>query len=42
MTNFDSSTTADKSYGAVGESTFQFGGGQKAELPITITYVEQR
>ncbi|CAK9096654.1 Uncharacterized protein (Fragment) [Durusdinium trenchii] len=42
VTNFDSSTQADKSYGAVGESTFQFGGGQKAELPITVTYVEQR
>ena len=42
VTNFDSSTTADKSYGSVGESTFQFGGGQKAELPITVTYVEQR
>jgi len=42
VTNFDSSTSADKSYGAVGESTFQFGGGQKAELPITVTYVEQR
>ena len=42
VTNFAASTTADKSYGAVGESTFEFGGGQKAELPITITYVEQR
>mmetsp|Transcript_6545 Transcript_6545/g.7161 ORF Transcript_6545/g.7161 Transcript_6545/m.7161 type:complete len:213 (+) Transcript_6545:84-722(+) len=38
----DKSRQADKSYGAVGEATFKFGGGQKAELPITIQYVEQR
>ena len=35
VTNFDSSTQADKSYGAVGESTFQFGGGQKARGVFT-------
>ena len=39
-TDFKSSTSADKSYGAVGESTFKFGGGKKAELPITIGYQE--
>uniref|UniRef100_A0A7S2JJV3 PDZ domain-containing protein n=1 Tax=Zooxanthella nutricula TaxID=1333877 RepID=A0A7S2JJV3_9DINO len=38
----DKSRTADTSYGAVGESTFKFGQGNKAELPITVQYVEQR
>eukprot|EP00440_Ansanella_granifera_P022952 gb/GFBE01024929.1/.p1 GENE.gb/GFBE01024929.1/~~gb/GFBE01024929.1/.p1 ORF type:complete len:212 (+),score=66.15 gb/GFBE01024929.1/:1-636(+) len=32
----------DKSYGPVGEGSFKFGGGNKAELPITIQYQEQR
>eukprot|EP00403_Amphidinium_massartii_P010280 CAMPEP_0178418544 /NCGR_PEP_ID=MMETSP0689_2-20121128/25142_1 /TAXON_ID=160604 /ORGANISM="Amphidinium massartii, Strain CS-259" /LENGTH=211 /DNA_ID=CAMNT_0020039939 /DNA_START=65 /DNA_END=700 /DNA_ORIENTATION=+ len=41
-TDFSESTTADKSYGPVGEGTFTFGGGNIAELPITITYQEQR
>mmetsp|Transcript_71057 Transcript_71057/g.170226 ORF Transcript_71057/g.170226 Transcript_71057/m.170226 type:complete len:212 (+) Transcript_71057:83-718(+) len=41
-TDFTESTTADKSYGPVGEGTFTFGGGNKAELPITIQYQEQR
>eukprot|EP00930_Biecheleria_cincta_P044287 TRINITY_DN3040_c0_g2_i1.p2 TRINITY_DN3040_c0_g2~~TRINITY_DN3040_c0_g2_i1.p2 ORF type:complete len:204 (+),score=31.26 TRINITY_DN3040_c0_g2_i1:73-684(+) len=31
-----------KSYGAVGKSTFKFGAGNHAELPITVQYVEQR
>jgi len=34
----DFSKAGSKSYGGVGESTFKFGGGNKAELPITITY----
>mmetsp|Transcript_17146 Transcript_17146/g.30942 ORF Transcript_17146/g.30942 Transcript_17146/m.30942 type:complete len:211 (+) Transcript_17146:79-711(+) len=42
VTDFKESTTADKSYGAVGESTFAFGQGNIAELPITISYQEQR
>jgi len=36
----DRGRDVDKSYSAVGESTFKFGGGQKAELPITIQYQE--
>jgi len=31
-----------KAYGAVGASTFKFGGGNLAELPITVQYAEQR
>mmetsp|Transcript_17662 Transcript_17662/g.39727 ORF Transcript_17662/g.39727 Transcript_17662/m.39727 type:complete len:208 (+) Transcript_17662:68-691(+) len=42
VTDFKESTSADKSYGPVGEGTFKFGGGEVAELPITITYQEQR
>jgi len=34
--------SGSKSYGAVGESTFKFGAGNLAELPITVQYVEQR
>mmetsp|Transcript_104971 Transcript_104971/g.295657 ORF Transcript_104971/g.295657 Transcript_104971/m.295657 type:complete len:212 (+) Transcript_104971:108-743(+) len=36
----DRSRDVDKSYSAVGESSFKFGGGQKAELPITMLYQE--
>jgi hypothetical protein len=41
VTNFDSSTQADKSYGAVGESTFQFGGGQKARGVFTRSFANR-
>lgn len=36
----DRSKGSDKSYGGVGESSYQFGGGDKADLPITIQYQE--
>mmetsp|Transcript_98206 Transcript_98206/g.260900 ORF Transcript_98206/g.260900 Transcript_98206/m.260900 type:complete len:210 (-) Transcript_98206:94-723(-) len=37
----DRSNVADTSYGPVGEGTFVFGGGNKAEMPVTIQYAEQ-
>lgn len=38
----DQSFVADKAYSKAGESTFEFGAGNKAELPISIQYAEQR
>jgi len=36
----DGSHQVDKSYSAAGASSFEFGGGNKVELPITIQYQE--
>jgi len=38
----DKGKGSDKSYSAVGESTFAFGGAGAAELPITLVFQEQR